>query len=70
MMKSFAMPNLVLALIVFAIFFFVARTLKQFVRQLTRALRQARNLGLVLVRLTQGATILAVISLFMLIDGK
>lgn len=53
------LPNLVLALIVFAIFFFTARTLKRVVRQLTRSHRQARNLGLVLGRLAQGATILA-----------
>jgi small conductance mechanosensitive channel len=52
------LPNLVLALIVFAIFFFIARTLKRVVRRLTRAHRQARNLGLVLGRLAQGTTIL------------
>jgi small-conductance mechanosensitive channel len=52
------LPNLVLALIVFAIFFFIARTLKRVVRRLTRAHRQARNLGLVLGRLAQGITIL------------
>ncbi len=53
------LPNLVLALIVFAIFFFIARTMKRTVRKLTRDRRQARNLGLVLGRLAQGATILA-----------
>ena len=52
------LPNIVLALIVFAIFFFIARTLKQLVRRLTRDRRQAHNLGLVLGRLAQGATIL------------
>jgi small conductance mechanosensitive channel len=41
------LPNIVLALIVFAFFFFVARKH-----------RQARNLGLVLGRLAQGVTIL------------
>ena len=53
------LPNLVLALIVFAIFFFIARVIKQVVRNLTRDRRQARNLGMVLGRLAQGATILA-----------
>jgi small conductance mechanosensitive channel len=52
-------PNIVLALIVFAVFFFVARTIKRAVRNLTRNRRHARNLGLVLGRLAQGATILA-----------
>lgn len=52
------LPNFVRALIVFAVFFFVARTLKQVVRCLTRSHRQARNLGLVLGRLAQGATVL------------
>ncbi len=52
------LPNLVLALVVFAIFFFVARAIKRVVRDLTRDRRNARNLGLVLGRLAQGATIL------------
>jgi Mechanosensitive ion channel/Conserved TM helix len=52
------LPNIVLALIVFAIFFFIARTLKGLVKRLTRDRRQAHNLGLVLGRLAQGATIL------------
>ncbi|MGV0029003.1 mechanosensitive ion channel family protein [Phormidesmis priestleyi] len=52
------LPNLVLALVVFAIFFFVARAIKRIVRNLTRDRRNARNLGLVLGRLAQGATIL------------
>ena len=52
------LPNLVLALIVFAIFFFIARTIKKVVKRLTRDRRQARNLGMVLGRLAQGATIL------------
>ena len=60
MLNSFIslLPNLVLALIVFAIFFFVARTIKKVVRNLTRDRRQARNLGMVLGRLAQGITIL------------
>jgi small conductance mechanosensitive channel len=52
------LPNLILAIIVFAIFFFVARTIKKVVRNLTREHRQARNLGMVLGRLAQGLTIL------------
>ena len=52
------LPNIVLATIVFAIFFFIARTLKRLVRRLTRDRRQAHNLGLVLGRLAQGAMIL------------
>ena len=52
------LPNLVLALIVFTIFFFVARAIKKIVRNLTRDHRQARNLGMMLGRLAQGVTIL------------
>ena len=52
------LPNIVLALIVFAFFFFVAGKIKGLVKRLTRKHRQARNLGLVLGRLAQGMTIL------------
>lgn len=52
------LPSVVLALIVFAIFFFVARSIKKLVRNLTRNRRKARNLGMVLGRLAQGVTIL------------
>lgn len=52
------LPNMVLALIVFSVFFFVARAIKKVVRNLTRDRRQARNLGMVLGRLAQGITIL------------
>ncbi len=52
------LPNIILALIVFAIFLFVARTIKKVVRNLTRNRRQAHNLGMVLGRLAQGTTIL------------
>ncbi|MBW4572149.1 MAG: mechanosensitive ion channel family protein [Tolypothrix carrinoi HA7290-LM1] len=52
------LPNIVLALIVFAIFFFAARTIKKVVKRLTRNYRHARNLGMVLGRLAQGTTIL------------
>ncbi|WP_199197647.1 mechanosensitive ion channel family protein [Chroococcidiopsis sp. CCALA 051] len=52
------LPNIILAVIVFIIFFFVARWLKLLVKRLTRRHRQARNLGMVLGRLAQGAVIL------------
>ncbi|AFZ33899.1 MscS Mechanosensitive ion channel [Stanieria cyanosphaera PCC 7437] len=52
------LPNLVLAVIVFIAFFFLARWLKMLVKRLTRRHRQARNLGMVLGRLAQGTVIL------------
>lgn len=52
------LPNLVLALIVFAIFWLGARAFKSLVKRLTRQHQQARNLGLVLGRLSQGVVIL------------
>jgi small-conductance mechanosensitive channel len=52
------LPNIFLALIVFILFFFVARWLKKLVKRLTRRHRQARNLGMVLGRLAQGVVIL------------
>lgn len=52
------LPNIVLALIVFAIFFFAATAIRRLVRRLTRNRHHARNLGLVLGRLAQGATML------------
>jgi small-conductance mechanosensitive channel len=52
------LPNMVLALIVFAIFFFIARSIKKVVKRLTHNHRQARSLGMVLGRLAQGTTIL------------
>ncbi|MDZ8225676.1 MULTISPECIES: mechanosensitive ion channel family protein [unclassified Nostoc] len=52
------LPNIVLALIVFAIFFAVAREIKRVVKRLTRDRHQARNLGLVLGRLAQGTILL------------
>lgn len=51
-------PNILLALIVFIIFFFAARWLKLVVKRITRRHRQARNLGMVLGRLAQGTVIL------------
>ncbi|BAY08458.1 mechanosensitive ion channel family protein [Calothrix sp. NIES-2098] len=52
------LPNIVLAVIVFLIFLFVASRIKAIVKRLTRNHRYARNLGLVLGRLAQGLTIL------------
>ncbi len=52
------LPNLVLALVVFAIFFFVAGMIRQLVRRLTRDRRHARNLGLILGRLAQWVILL------------
>ena len=52
------LPNVILALIVFVLFFFAARAIKSLVRRLTTKHRHARNLGLVLRRLSQGIIIL------------
>ncbi|MBD2307772.1 mechanosensitive ion channel family protein [Chroococcidiopsis sp. FACHB-1243] len=52
------LPNIVLAFVVFILFFFVARWLKSIVKRLTRKHRQARNLGMVLGRLAQGIALL------------
>ena len=52
------LPNIVLALIVFAIFFCFGREIKRVVRRVTRHHRHARNLGLVLGRLAQGIIVL------------
>lgn len=52
------LPNMAIAIVVFFIFFFVGRAVKRLVRSLTRNRRQARNLGLVLGRLAQGAIVL------------
>ncbi|GAB1540191.1 mechanosensitive ion channel family protein [Scytonema sp. NUACC21] len=60
MINSFIimLPNIVLALVVFILFWFAARAIRFLVRRLTRKYRYARNLGLVLGRLSQGAIIL------------
>lgn len=52
------LPNIVLGLIVFIFFLFIASRIKVLVKRLTRNRRSARNLGLVLGRLAQGVTIL------------
>ncbi|MBD1852785.1 mechanosensitive ion channel family protein [Leptolyngbya sp. FACHB-711] len=46
-------PNIVLAIVVFAIFFVVARMIRRLVGRLTQKRRHARNLGLILGRLAQ-----------------
>ncbi|MBD1854770.1 MULTISPECIES: mechanosensitive ion channel family protein [Leptolyngbya] len=51
-------PSLIFAVIVFFIFFFIARSVKRIVRRATGNRRHARNLGLVLGRLAQGTIIL------------
>lgn len=52
------LPNIVLAIVVFAVFYLAGRSIRSQVKRLTRKHRQARNLGLVLGRLSQGITIL------------
>ncbi len=52
------LPNILLGLIVFAVFFFIGRAIKRVVKRLTRNRREARSLGMVLGRLAQGATVL------------
>ena len=52
------LPNILLGLIVFVFFLFIASRIKAIVKRLTRNRRSARNLGLVLGRLAQGVTIL------------
>lgn len=52
------LPNIILAPIVFLIFFLVARNIKRLVRRLTHDRRHAHNLVLVLGKLAQGTIIL------------
>ncbi|MEH2450136.1 mechanosensitive ion channel family protein [Nostoc sp.] len=52
------LPNIILGLIVFILFLFIASRIKVLVKRLTRNRRSARNLGLVLGRLAQGLTVL------------
>lgn len=52
------LPNLLLALIVFIVFWFIAKAVRTVVRNLTKKRKRNRNLGLVLGRLAQGAIIL------------
>ncbi len=53
-----ALPNLGLALIVFVLFFLAGQAIRRLVRRLSDATRRHRNLGLVLGRLAQWATVL------------
>ncbi|HEY9302130.1 MAG TPA: mechanosensitive ion channel family protein, partial [Phormidium sp.] len=52
------MPNMVLALIVFAIFFMVAGAIRRLVQKLTRNRQHAHNLWLIPRRLAQWTTVL------------
>lgn len=52
------LPNIVIALVVFALFFFIAIAIRRLIRRLTRQRQQGRNLGLVLGRLSQGLILL------------
>ncbi|MEM6398863.1 MAG: mechanosensitive ion channel family protein [Cyanobacteria bacterium P01_D01_bin.116] len=52
------LPSIILAIVVFIVFFFLARGIKIAIRRLTRNRRNARSLGMVLGRLAQGAIIL------------
>ncbi|WP_016952216.1 mechanosensitive ion channel family protein [Anabaena sp. PCC 7108] len=52
------LPNIILGLIVFILFLFIAGKIKAMVKQVTRNHRYAGNLGLVLGRLAKGVTIL------------
>ncbi|MEC4813394.1 MAG: mechanosensitive ion channel family protein [Scytonema sp. PMC 1069.18] len=52
------LPNIILALIVFILFWIAGRFFRFIVRRSTRRYRHARNLGLVLGRLAQGTIIL------------
>ena len=52
------LPNIAIAIIVFIIFWFLAKFSRRLIKNLTRK-KQSRNLGLVLARLSQGLIILA-----------
>ena len=51
------LPNILIAIVVFIIFWFIARFSRRIIKNLTRR-KQSRNLGLVLARLSQGLIIL------------
>ncbi|HEY9812781.1 MAG TPA: mechanosensitive ion channel family protein [Candidatus Sericytochromatia bacterium] len=52
------LPNIVAALIIFLIFYAIAKSIKSIVKKITRKHRHARNLGLVLGRLAEGVVLL------------
>lgn len=64
------LPNIIIAVLVFIIFWFIARFSRRIIRNLTRK-KKSRNLGLVLARLSQGIIILlgAFISLAIVIPS-
>lgn len=64
------LPNIIIAIVVFTVFWFVAKFSRRLIKNLTRK-RQSRNLGLVLARLSQGFIILigAFISLAIVIPS-
>lgn len=51
------LPNILLGIIAFAVFYFVAKNIRSLVRRLTETHQRARNVGLVLGRLAQGTVI-------------
>ena len=51
------LPNLLIAIVVFIVFWFVAKFSRRLIKNFTRR-KQSRNLGLVLARLSQGFIIL------------
>ena len=53
------LPNFVLALLIFFLFYFVAKRTRQFVVRLTEKQHKAKNLGVILGKLAQTAVILA-----------
>ncbi len=61
------LPQLILALIVFIIFYFVGKVIKMIVARLTEQRRRAKNLGLVLSRLAQGGIIITGLLLSLII---
>ncbi|RMF26080.1 MAG: mechanosensitive ion channel family protein [Cyanobacteria bacterium J083] len=52
------LPNLIVAIVIFIVFWLVAKFTRRLIRRLTRTKKNARNLGLVLGRLSQGFIIL------------
>ena len=64
------LPNIIIAILVFIIFWFIAKFSRRIIKNITRK-KQSRNLGLVLARLSQGLIILvgAFISLAIVIPS-
>lgn len=53
-----ALPNVVIACLVFAVFYFLARQVRSLVRRVTNVHRHTRSVGLVLARLSQGLMVM------------